>query len=1036
MLALTSCTKFESASLSSSGDGTSADTLAPPAPLIMSPLLSSLVTSANLVVGGACEDGAIITLTGSILNSPVTDVCIDSGFSKSVILSSTNGLKTVYVSQADASNNISVVSSITITLDINAPAAPTIASPLNDVKVISQTQIISGACQSGSTVSISGSIASSPVTAPCVSSAYSRSVTLSANNGLKSINVMQVDLNGNASASRSIMITFDNIAPAMPTVTSPSSGSIVGGLAQTLIGGCETGATLSLSGSIVGSPVTVLCANSTYSRPVTLSTGSGLKTINLIQTDLAGNVSPNRTYTISVDTTAPLAPTITSPVNGSTVGVVAQTVVGSCEQGAVVSLVGAIVGSPITMTCLASSYSRAITLVSGSGLKTIGVFQTDSANNMSAMASVTITLDMTAPSAPTVSSPANGSVVDSVAQTILGSCETGATLSLSGALVGSPVTVLCSASSYSRSITLVSGFGSKVLNISQRDVAGNISVNLSVTLNYQQAEAIDTSASQYFACDAAVAGSKDLLKRLSKTEYLNTLQDLLKTKLTSAEVTSVMSKASVNSSMIPNDTSGKYTKLDQRMTETHIESYYNTSQDIAQELNVSYRSKFFGSCVSAIDAACVRAFIKSFGRISLRRPVTSAEETEIYNFYVTRGATGLPDLVAYFLNAPEFLYHLENQGVQAGTQRSKITSYEVASRLSYLYYESMPNAYLIDLANRDLLKNNTEVAAAIDQLFILEQSRIKNMWRGFNRQWLKIDSKPGFTSTPQILTLATQNGISAPTTALRTDMVDELLTLVDYYTWDQPQGGFDEVLTSDVSFAKTADLAKIYGVAPWVQGQALVRFPASEKRSGLLTRAGSVYTGTFRTNPIKFGVRVINDYLCDQIPNPPQDVIDDVTRNLNIDHANITERTLVDQMTNQPKCIGCHSSINPYGFAAETYDSFGKYRTRFSEYKFDNAGAVVRELITDSRSTIKLNGKSINIVDAVDMSSEISKRRTAHACYVRNVFRYAHRRSEVNEADECEMGQMYDVLNDEAQGGILGMMKSAGTRNSFFYKNY
>ena len=393
ILILTSCTKFESVSLISSGDGTSVDTLAPPAPTFLSPIISSTVASVNLDVSGLCEDGAIITLTGNILNSPVTDVCTNSGFSKSVILSSANGLKTVYASQLDASNNVSVISSITITLDINAPAAPTIASPLSGILVSSFAQTVSGECETGSTVSISGSIASSPVTALCVSSAYSRSVTLSANNGLKSINVMQVDLNGNASASRSIMITFDNIAPAMPTVTSPSSGSIVGGLAQTLIGGCETGATLSLSGSIVGSPVTVLCANSTYSRPVTLSTGSGLKTINLIQTDLAGNVSPNRTYTISVDTTAPLAPTITSPVNGSTVGVVAQTVVGSCEQGAVVHLSGPFSGSPLTLFCNGSAYSKAVTLTSINELKTMSVFQTDSANNMSTSSQISITLD-------------------------------------------------------------------------------------------------------------------------------------------------------------------------------------------------------------------------------------------------------------------------------------------------------------------------------------------------------------------------------------------------------------------------------------------------------------------------------------------------------------------------------------------------------------------------------------------------------------------------------------------------------------------
>ncbi len=550
-------------------------------------------------------------------------------------------------------------------------------------------------------------------------------------------------------------------------------------------------------------------------------------------------------------------------------------------------------------------------------------------------------------------------------------------------------------------------------------------------------EVIDVRSSQFFSCDQGVSGSKDNLKRLSKTEYINTLQDLLSSRLSSTEVLAVVNKATTSINALPKDSSGQYSKFDQRVTETHIEAYYNTSQTIASEVNTTaLRAKFFGTCVSSINATCVRNFIRLFGRLSFRRPVTVTEETDLYNFYVARGSTGLPDLVVYFLNSPEFLYHLENQGVQAGANRSKLTSHEVASRLSYLYFESMPNMYLMNLADQDLLKSTSEVEAAIAQIFVSEQARIKNMWRSFNTQWMKLDSKPGFTTSPQLTSLATQLNITAPTNTLRTNMVEELLTLVDYYTWDQPQGGFDDVLTSDVSFAKTSDVAQIYGVSPWTPGQSLIRFPANEKRSGLLTRAGSVYTGSHRTNPIKYGVKIINDYLCDEIPNPPQDVIDDATRNLNIDHSNITERDLVNQMTNQPRCIGCHSSINPYGFAAETYDSIGKYRSRFNEYKFDNAGAVVRELTTDSRSNIILNGKSVIITDAVDMSDQISKRRTAHACYVRNVFRYSHRRPEMNEADECEMGQMYDVLNDDTQGGILEMMKSIGTRDSFFYKNY
>ncbi len=539
------------------------------------------------------------------------------------------------------------------------------------------------------------------------------------------------------------------------------------------------------------------------------------------------------------------------------------------------------------------------------------------------------------------------------------------------------------------------------------------------------------SATYFFKCSPDSITTDSPLRRLTKKEYLNTLADLAQP-LTKVEKTALLQTIQLKAQLLPEDNAGQYEKFDSRVSTNHIQVQYDIASVFAEQVtSIVNKSIFFGACMSSPTPtmACVKSFISTFGLKTLRRPPTTAEVDELYSFYLNRGTTGLVDLVARLLLHPNFLYHIENEGREFSPNELKLTSYEIASRLSYLYLESMPNALLFAAAESGQLNTISGVEEVINQLFESEQIRVRATIESYVAEWLEFKYKPGFANTAKLQSLATLIGLSnVPDNSLRDAMLKELQDLVTYYVWDVPNGNFSDLMNSDISIVQDDQLAEIYGVPKWIPGQPVQRFPSSE-RSGLFTRAGSLYTGSEKTSPIHYGVSVIRKVLCDEIPNPSQDIIDDAARDPSIDYLNKTQRDIVHEMTSPNRCIGCHQLINPYGFAAETYDSFGKFRNSFKEYKFDENGNVVNQLTTNSNTEISINGHSMNVSNAVEMNHVLSKSGKAQACFVRNFYRFAQRRTE-NITDQCGMNRLYTELT-RTEGGLKSMFKSMGSDISF-----
>ena len=265
--------------------------------------------------------------------------------------------------------------------------------------------------------------------------------------------------------------------PPPPVIVAPASGATLILTTQNITGTCLAGATVYISGDTVMGPDSAACdITGNFSVAITLTSLAGAKAISAYQQEFASGPSPSviANYTLIVP---PAAPVIISPTNNFLTNSVAQTITGTCEAGATVYVTTATVGAPIIGICSGGgAFSIGVTLTAGDGAKVIILNQTNAAGT-SPNASVTVNLDSMAPVAVTIASPASGSLTNDVMPSVMGTCEAGATLTITGNITVSPVNTTCTAGgTYSVPVTLTASDGSKTISVTQTDAAGNTSV--------------------------------------------------------------------------------------------------------------------------------------------------------------------------------------------------------------------------------------------------------------------------------------------------------------------------------------------------------------------------------------------------------------------------------------------------------------------------------------------------------------------------------------------------------------------------------
>jgi hypothetical protein len=321
------------------------------------------------------------------------------------------------------------------------------------------------------------------------------------------------------------------------------------------------------------------------------------------------------------------------------------------------------------------------------------------------------------------------------------------------------------------------------------------------------------------------------------------------------------------------------------------------------------------------EAPCAREILATLARRAYRRPVTTADVDELWPFYEAGVAElgferGIQRALERVLVSPQFLYRIERIPPSAEPGATfAVSDLELASRLSYFLWASMPDDELLAVAETGELTQPQVLSRQIARM--LADPRADALVENFAAQWLFLRDVAGRDPDPFLFRDYDE--------ALREFFVTETQLFVGSVF--RSGRSVLELLTANYTFVNER-LAEHYGI-PFVRGSHFrrVELPAASARGGLLGQ-GSILTLTSyptRTSPVLRGKFVLDNLLASPPPPPPADVPALVAEAVPEGQKTSMREALAAHRAD-PKCASCHAQMDPIGFALEQFDAVGRWR--------------------------------------------------------------------------------------------------------------
>ncbi len=327
-----------------------------------------------------------------------------------------------------------------------------------------------------------------------------------------------------------------------------------------------------------------------------------------------------------------------------------------------------------------------------------------------------------------------------------------------------------------------------------------------------------------------------------------------------------------------------------------------------------------------------RLFLQRFATRGYRRPVRDDELerlVQVFNTaYKTTGSfeAGMQLGVEAVLVSPEFLFRVELDPKTATGKVRDLNDYELASRLSYFLWSSMPDDQLFELAAEGKLHRPDLLHAQIDRM--IHDPKASALADNFAGQWLQLRK----------LSIVEPNRQQFPGVddALKQDMATE--TKMFFQAVLQENLPITNFIDSNFTFLNER-LAKHYGI-DGVGGSEFQRVGVEEPRGGVLSQASVllVTSNPTRTSPTKRGKWVLEQILGTPPPPPPPGVgvISDEKHRI----SGQTLRQLMEEHRKNPMCAACHAKMDPIGFGLENFDAVGRWRTKDGSFDLDTTGTL------------------------------------------------------------------------------------------------
>jgi hypothetical protein len=449
------------------------------------------------------------------------------------------------------------------------------------------------------------------------------------------------------------------------------------------------------------------------------------------------------------------------------------------------------------------------------------------------------------------------------------------------------------------------------------------------------------------------------IPRLTNAQYDRTVRDLL-------GVTALTAHAgSVPSNLLATDQAGG-------LTDIAWAAYQTVGEAIAEQVmaDPALRPRFI-TCDPAVSG-CLHDTVASFGRKAFRRPLV-AEEIAAFDAVIAKGSeitpTGAPGEVAQallylFLVSPSFLQRSELREISDGAGHFTLSSFEVASRLSYLLWGSTPDDALDLAADAQQLETPTQILVQAQRM--VEDEKARDVIGAFHRSYLLMGTNTRWDNT-------NKDPVKYP--AFDRNLVgllqQETEMFFDHVVFAK-NGTFEDLLQSPVAFVSSAT-APLYGLDPAKFTTNLTE-TTLEGRPGFITRAGflNAYSGYEGTSPILRGAFISKQVLGISIGAPPpgaeQTPLPPASAELD------TNRKRYAAMTSGPQCAGCHVPlVNPPGFALESFDTVGAWQTMEHD-----TGAPIDD---DADILLAEDGPAVHVSGPVELMAAIASAPGAKAQY-------------------------------------------------------
>jgi hypothetical protein len=450
------------------------------------------------------------------------------------------------------------------------------------------------------------------------------------------------------------------------------------------------------------------------------------------------------------------------------------------------------------------------------------------------------------------------------------------------------------------------------------------------------------------------AVSASVARRLSRAEIDATVRDLL------GDATNPASRFLAEDEYTPFD--NDYTR--QKPSAALIDAIEATADDIAARVLAPANRSRIVSCTpsGAGDATCFRQVIATVGQRLFRRPLSEGEITAYLTLqaFATENNPSVPHdfytavslMLRSMLQDPEFLYRIEVGTPTADPGVLRLSSYEIAARLSYLLVGSAPDDRLLDLAKTDALADPSARRAEATRL--LADPRARDQAHRFHAMWLGYRAIPGSADL-----LAAFN--------------TETTALIDKVVFDQPTS-YRTLFSSDQTYVNNL-LADQYGLPRPAGGAGWVPYGASG-RAGILSHGAvlAAFSKFSDTSPTQRGILVQTRLLCNVVQPPPA--------NVNVDQpppatASACKLDRYAAHRSSASCAACHANLDPIGTGLEQYDIGGKLRTHDDGHP---------ECLLDGQGTLPGYG---TFKGPAELGQKLIESGRLERCFLEHLLRYA-----------------------------------------------